>query len=160
MGHQIGEAFRGLVQHSIDNAKNLIANGYENLQLDWESAQIQARKYMPFAQERYPQYVEELVGMAKGANVNYSELTVVNALEGVTSDSLHLTKCTSLAVNQQFTADGHVLLAHNEDWLPDDEPDIYVVHAKPDDEPEFIAMTYGGLLPNVGFNANGIAQCC
>ncbi len=160
IGRQIGEACRDLVQHSIENAKTLIKSGYENLQLDWDGAQIQARKYMPFAQERYPQYVEELIGMAEGANVNYHELTVVNAIEGVTSDSLHLTKCTSLAANQQYTADGHVLVAHNEDWLPDDEPDVYVVHAKPDDEPEFIAMSYGGLLPNVGFNSAGIAQCC
>lgn len=160
MGRQIGEQFRNLIQHSIDNARSIVASDYENLQLDWDGAQIQARKYMPFAQERYPQYVDELVGMAEGANVNYSELTVVNGLEGVTSDSLHLTKCTSLAVNQLYTADGHVLAAHNEDWLPDDEPDIYVVHAKPDDEPEFIAMTYGGLLPNVGFNSEGLAQCC
>lgn len=160
MGRQIGEACRDLVQHSIENAKILIKSGNEDLQLDWEGAQIQARKYMPYAQERYPQYVEELIGMAEGANVSYFELTVVNAIEGVTSDSLHLTKCTSLAVNQQYTADGHVLVAHNEDWLPDDEPDVYVVHAKPNDEPEFIAMTYGGLLPNIGFNSAGIAQCC
>jgi isopenicillin-N N-acyltransferase like protein len=34
------------------------------------------------------------------------------------------------------------------------------VHASPDDEPPWLAMTYGGLLPNIGFNAYGIAQCC
>ncbi len=32
------------------------------------------------------------------------------------------------------------------------------ISAKPQDEPPFLAMTYGGLLPNVGFNAYGIAQ--
>jgi len=51
----------------------------------------------------------------------------------------------------------HVLAAHNEDWVPEDEDDVYVVSAKPTDEPPFLAMTYGGLLCNVGFNANGIA---
>lgn len=160
IGRQIGEACRSFVQHGIENSKNLIQSSHETLQLDWEGAQIQARKYLPYALERYPQYVEELQGIAEGANADYFDLAVVNAIEGVTVDSLHLTKCTSLAVNQQYTADGHVLVAHNEDWLPDDEPDVYLVHAKPDDEPEFIAMSYGGLLPNVGFNAEGIAQCC
>jgi isopenicillin-N N-acyltransferase-like protein len=53
-----------------------------------------------------------------------------------------------------------VLVGHNEDWLPGDEPNTFLVHATPDDEPPFLAMTYGGLLPNIGFNANGIAQCC
>ena len=100
------------------------------------------------------------MGMAEGANVNYTDLAVVNGLEAVTTDALHLTKCTSLAVNEANTSDGHVLVAHNEDWLPDDEPDVYIVQVETDDEPPFVAMSYGGLLPNVGFNASGIAQCC
>jgi len=63
-------------------------------------------------------------------------------------------------VNERNTANKNVLVAHNEDWLPDDEPDVYIIHARPDDEPGFLAMSYGGLLPNVGFNEAGIAQCC
>jgi isopenicillin-N N-acyltransferase-like protein len=65
-----------------------------------------------------------------------------------------------MAVNNLRTTDGHVLMAHNEDWLPEDEPDVYLIHASPDDEPPFLAMTYGALLPNIGFNALGIAQAC
>ncbi len=160
IGQQIGEACRSLIEHSITNARSLVESTYNNLQLTWDGAQIQARKYMPFAQERYPQYVDELLGIAEGANVNYTELAVVNGLEAVTTDALHLTKCTSLGVNETCTADGHVLVAHNEDWLPDDEPDVYIVHMEPNDEPPIVAMSYGGLLPNVGFNAAGIAQCC
>jgi isopenicillin-N N-acyltransferase-like protein len=79
-------------------------------------------------------------------------------MEAVTVDALHLTRCTSFAVNEQRTADGHILAAHTEDWIPEDEDDVFVVLVKPDDEAPFLAMTYGGLLPNVGFNANGIAQ--
>jgi isopenicillin-N N-acyltransferase like protein len=160
VGRQIGEAFRPLIEHSVENARQLVASAYDNLQLTWDSAQIQAKKYMPFAQERYPRYVEEILGMSEGANVNYTDLAVVNGLEAVTTDALHLTKCTSLAVNEVNTSDGHVLVAHNEDWLPDDEPDVYIVQVETDDEPPFVAMSYGGLLPNVGFNAVGIAQCC
>lgn len=160
IGRQIGEAVRTQVQHSIENARNLLDNAYSELQLDWEGAQIQAQKYLLFAKERYPQYIDELSGIAAGADADYSELAVVNALEAVTMDALHLTKCTSMAVNADWTADDHVYVAHNEDWLPDDAPDVYLVRARPDDEPEFLAMTYGGLLPNIGFNSAGIAQCC
>jgi isopenicillin-N N-acyltransferase-like protein len=144
----------------VENAHLLLANAYEDLQLTWDGAQIQARKYLPFAQERYPQYVEEMIGIAEGAGVSFDDVSVVNAMEAVTMDALHLSKCTTLAVNERRTADGHVLIAHNEDWLPEAEADVYVVHVTPDDEPPFIAMNYGGLLPNVGFNAEGIAQCC
>ena len=160
IGQQIGEACAAQVQHSIKNAQALLDKTYDRLELTWAGAQIQARKYMPFAQEHYPQYVEELMGIAEGADVPFDALATTNAMEAVTVDALHLTKCTSFAVNDAHTADGHTLVAHNEDWLPEDEADVYIIHATPDDEPPFLAMTYGGLLPNIGFNAAGIAQCC
>ncbi len=158
MGGQIGEAAREQIRHSVANARVLIDDAYDTLALTWEGAKIQSRKYLPFAEERYPQYVDELRGIAEGANVSFDDAVVLNAMEAVTMDALHLTRCTSFAVNDERTADGHVLAAHNEDWVPDDEGDVLVISAKPDKEPPFLAMTYGGLLPNVGFNAYGIAQ--
>jgi isopenicillin-N N-acyltransferase like protein len=160
MGQQIGEACRPEIIHSIENARRLLEGTYPALHLTWKSARIQARKYLPFVEEQYPQYLDELKGMAEGANVSFDDVAVVNAMEAVTVDALHLTKCTSMAVNQQRTAGGQVLLAHNEDWVPEDEPDLFVISARPDEEPPFLAMTYGALLPNIGFNAHGIAQCC
>src|SRR4030042_485634 len=160
IGRQIGEAYREQIQHHLQNTRELIKSTYGTLELDWPGARMQGRKYIPFAQERYPQYVEEMVGISEGADVEFDDVGVVNALEAVTIDALHLSKCTSMALSETNTADGHVLVAHNEDWIPDDEPDVYLIHAEPDDEPPFLAMTYGALLPNIGFNAFGIAQCC
>ena len=153
MGRQIGEACRKQVQHGIENSRKLVSDAYVQLELTWEGAQIQARKYIPFAQERYQQYVDEMIGIAEGANAAFEDIAVVNSMEAVTSDALHLTRCTSMAINDDRTADGHVLLAHNEDWVPEDEDDVFIVHAKPKSEPPFLAMPYGGLLPNIGFNA-------
>jgi isopenicillin-N N-acyltransferase-like protein len=160
IGHQIGEAVRPIIQHSVESAKMLMQSAEHKLHLTLKGARIQAQKYSPFIQERYPQYFEEIVGLSQGANVLLEDLLVLNAMEAVTSDALHLTKCTSLAVNEARTANQHVLVGHNEDWLPDDEPDVYLVQISADDEPPFLAMTYGGLLPNIGFNVYGIAQCC
>src|SRR4030042_7125627 len=90
IGQQIGSAARDQIQHSIMSARNLIEQTYNTLELDWDGALIQARKYLPFAQERYPQYVEEIIGMAEGAGVTFNDLTVLNAMEAVTIDALHL----------------------------------------------------------------------
>ncbi len=158
MGRQMGEAQRERIHHSVENAKALLQEAYPQLELTWDGAQIQSRKYLPFSEERYPQYVDELRGIAEGANASFDDLLVLNVMEAVTTDALHLTRCTSFAVNEEKTADGHVLAAHNEDWVPEDEDDVYLVHAEPDDEPPFLAMTYGGLLPNIGINAYGIVQ--
>ena len=104
----------------------LIDQSYGTLELTWNGAKIQARKYLPFADEHYSQYVDEMRGIAEGANVSFDDVVVVNAMEAVTMDALHLTRCTSLAVNEERTADGHVLAAHNEDWIPEDENDVIV----------------------------------
>jgi len=160
IGRQIGEACKEQIHHHLNNAHELIETTSESLELTWEGAKMQARKYIPFAQERYPQYVEEMIGISEGAGVDFDDVGVVNALEAVTIDALHLSKCTSMALSDTITADGHILIAHNEDWIPEDEPDVYLIHAEPDDEPPFLAMTYGALLPNIGFNGYGIAQCC
>jgi len=158
MGRQIGEARRAQIQHSIVDARVLLEQSYDQLELTWEGAQIQARKYLPFVEERYPQYLDELRGVAEGSNEAFDDVMALNVMEAMTMDALHLTRCTSFAVNEQRTADGHILAAHTEDWVPEDEDDVYVILARPNDEPPFLAMTYGGLLPNVGFNAYGIAQ--
>lgn len=158
MGRQIGEERRESVRRSIETARELLSDAYEELELTWDAAQIQSRKYLPFAQERYPQYVEEMTGIAEGAGVPFEDVSVLNVMEAVTMDALHLVSCTSMAVNETRTADAHVMVAHNEDWVPEDEDDVYILMAKPDHEPPFMAMNYGGLLPNVGLNAYGIAQ--
>src|SRR5512135_984374 len=121
IGRQIGEAFRAQIQHHLQNTRELIQTTYETLELDWDGARMQGRKYIPFAQERYPEYVEELMGLSEGAGVNFDDVGVVNALEAVTIDALHLSKCTSMAVSETNTLDGHVLIGHNEDWIPEDE---------------------------------------
>jgi isopenicillin-N N-acyltransferase like protein len=160
IGQQYGEACRQQIRHSIETVRKLVGDTTQQLHLTWEGAMIQARKYFPFVEERFPQYVEEIQGIADGAGVLYDEIAAVNVMEAVTMDALHLTKCTSIAICPERSKTGHVLVAHNEDWLPDDEPDLVIIHVSPTDEPPFLAMTYGALLPNIGFNADGIAQCC
>jgi len=160
IGRQIGEACSRQIQHCVENAHVMIDATYDYIGLDWHGATIQSRKYIPFAQERYPQYVDEMMGMAEGAGISFEDMSVLVSMEAVTSDALHLGKCTSMAVNSDRTTDGHVLLAHNEDWTPEEELDVYIVHAEPTNEPPFLAMTYGGYPVAVGINAHGIAQGC
>ncbi len=160
MGRQIGEACRRQVQHSIESGRKLLADAYEQLELTWEGARIRTRQYIRFAKEYRPQYVEEMAGIAEGANASFEDVSVVNVMEALTDDALQLTRCTSVAINDDFTSNGHVLLGHNEDWLPEDEDDVFVIHATPKNECPFLAMTYGCWLPNIGFNAYGIAQLC
>src|SRR4030067_3730568 len=89
IGRQIGEAYREQIQHHLRNTRELIKSTYGTLELDWPGARMQGRKYIPFAQERYPQYVEEMFGLSEGANGDFDDVGVVNALEAATHDALH-----------------------------------------------------------------------
>lgn len=160
VGRQIGEACRNEVQHSIESARKLINALSAELRIDWDLAIIQAKKYLPYVYEYYPRYMEEMIGIAEGSQTSIDDIFTLNAFEGIVMDRLYLSKCTSLAVNQTRTERENVFVAHNEDWFPDDEEDVYLIKAKLNDEPPFLAMNYGGLLPNIGLNAAGIAQCC
>jgi isopenicillin-N N-acyltransferase-like protein len=130
----------------------------EDVGLTWTQAVLQARKYLPFSEEFFPQYVEELHGIAEGAGVDFDDVSTLNCLEAITSDVLHL-RCTSLAAGPEVTESGSgVFVAHNEDWMPLDRPFLYVIHAEANDEPAFLGLAYGALLPNLGFNAAGLAH--
>lgn len=159
IGRQIGEICAEPIRRQLDVYHHVFEIARDELRLSWDDAILQANKYYPFAQEHMPRYVDELDGMAEGAGVNFDDLLVLNCMEAITSDALHL-GCTSFAVAAERSKNGHVLVGHNEDWLPEDEENVLLINAKPDDEPAFLAVTYGGMLPNIGFNAAGIAQCC
>lgn len=159
MGRQIGEAMAPAIHKMLAAYQSHFHVAYDQLEMSWEDAVLQARKYFPFAQEYTSQYVEELEGMAEGSGTDIDDLMVINCAEAILEDRLVL-GCTSLALSSERTADGHVLVGHNEDWLPEDEDNSYLIHATPESEPPFLAITYGGLLPNIGFNAAGIAQAC
>ncbi|HMK07595.1 MAG TPA: C45 family peptidase [Anaerolineales bacterium] len=160
LGYQVGVDRASQVRRMVETYRRLLRDERTELGVeDWSQAVAIARRYLPFIEEGLPQYVEEMRGLAQGAAVAFEDILVLNSIESITADRLHL-GCTSLAVSGRASADGAVLVAHNEDWYPDDMEDVFLVHARPEGEPPFLAVSYGGLLPNIGFNAAGIAQCC
>ncbi|MFN8597373.1 MAG: C45 family peptidase [Anaerolineae bacterium] len=157
IGLTIGRAVPERIAGMIRSYQTLFANlpGFKST---WPQAIVHARQYLPYIEEAMPQYVTELRGMADGSGVPFDELLLCNCFEELTDDML-FEKCTTVALSPDLTDLGHVLLGHTEDWLPVDREWQYVVRVRPDDEPAFISAVYGGLLPNVGFNDNGLAQC-
>ncbi len=160
MGMELGRQRSASIKRMIGNVRQFLDSTYDQIHLSWTDALLQARKYEPFSQEHTPRYLEELRAVAEGAEVEIDEVMVLNCLEAITVDALHLLGCTTLMVNEDHSQNGHVLVAHNEDWIPEDEDEVFLVQAQPEGEPTFLAMTYGALLPNIGFNSAGIAQCC
>ena len=129
MGLQLGRHRKSQIHSMIEMYRRLFVEAASTLGIDsWEEAILHAHKYLPFAEESTPQYVDEMRGIAEGAEVSFDDILVLNCIEAITSDALHL-GCTSLAMGPEVTATGSMLLGHNEDWIPEDLHHVYIVHA-------------------------------
>jgi isopenicillin-N N-acyltransferase-like protein len=152
-GQQQGASARPQIVRALNRYRNVIPKATN---LTWDQALREAQKLLPYGEDAFPQFVEEIRGIAAGASIPFHEVWVLNCYEELTCVRQQVRGCTSLAIRSDHTADGHVLVAHNEDWNSVDLDTIYLVHAEPDDGPAFIGMSYGPLLVNIGFNSEGI----
>jgi isopenicillin-N N-acyltransferase-like protein len=150
-GRQQGDGARAQIAGMLVAYRELLPAASN---MEWGEARRESLKFLPYAEAAYPRFVEELRGISEGAGVEFENVWLLNCYEEVTE--IQPMSCTSLAVRDDRTADGHVLLAHNEDWNVVDRDHVYLVRAEPDDGPAFIGMSYGALLANIGFNEAGI----
>ncbi len=113
--------------------------------------------YVRITQEAAPDVIAELHGMAEGSGVPFETLFVLNASAELVQ-SLGRFECTVAGISGAGTANGHVLLAHNEDASAGWGELAYVIAAEPDAAPAFVAFTYAGLLLHQGVNAAGLGS--
>ncbi|MDH4209664.1 MAG: C45 family autoproteolytic acyltransferase/hydrolase, partial [Anaerolineae bacterium] len=152
-GRQQGEGARPQILRALTLYREILP---QEMKMTWDEGLREARKFLPYSEEAVPHFVEELRGIAEGANVSFEDAWILNCYEGLVYSRQEVWGCTSVAVRGDRTADSHVLLAHNEDWNSVDRDNVYLVRTQPEDRPAFIGVTYGPLLVNIGLNAEGI----
>lgn len=141
IGEAIGEALRKDIAKAMKmHFGRLQARGIKNAPAHVAMLTKTAGKY-------FPDFVEELEGIAAGSNQPLERLFLFSFEEEL-SPGEH---CTTLAVK----AKGTIYFAHNEDWdlnLP-----LYIIKAKPKNKPRFLALAQAGQFPGmVGFNDRGL----
>ncbi len=152
-GRQQGEGAREQILSAVARYRDILPHA---IQTTWEKGLREARKFLPYGEAAFPDFVEELRGIAEGSSVPFEQVWMLNCYEGLAESRHQLWGCTCIAVRDDQTADGNVLLAHNEDWISVDRDNVYLIRTKPDDGPAFLGITYGPLLVNIGLNAEGI----
>lgn len=155
IGLAIGEMFRGKIQEIIADRKHYIKK-YEN--------HIQStRAYVKEAEDVFPQYVDELRGMADGANVGFLDLFFHNTPE-VYDHTLDWDReqaqtedhCT-IAVS--FTEDD-VIVGHNEDWSIESQDELFVLKSTIGST-TVLCLTYASFLmgASASITSHGMTQC-
>lgn len=150
VGQQIGEQCREQIQSMCATLRDELPPG-----VTWEAMLKESRLYLAHSRVVYPQYIEELEGIAEGAQVSFDEVFLTMCEELWESFAWH--GCTDMAARGKATADGTTLIAHTNDLLPKTEALLVILKVQAGDEPEFLGVSVGGIGISAGYNAAKIS---
>jgi isopenicillin-N N-acyltransferase-like protein len=157
VGQVIGQRMKPQIE-------SMVAQMRESLppSVRWEGMVQKAQLCLTYARVIYPQFVEELEGVAEGAASSFDEIFLGMCEElwepaAWHSRGLGTSKgCTDFAARGLATVDGSTLLAHTNDLAPEAERDLVILRVQAGDEPGFLGVSVGGLGISAGFNGAGI----
>jgi len=115
-----------------------------------------AARFQPLFQTHCPHLLEEIQGLAQGAGIPFADALAVN-IRG----ALNATRdggCTAFVVSGRGTADRQILSGQNSDMFPAMIPLAYVLHLQPQDKPEVLMWTFGGMIGYHGINSRGVGH--
>src|SRR3989344_3506055 len=155
VGCEVGEACRADIPELYERNVNYLLN-HTRVGSSGRMHQTAAR-YMAAAERLWPQSVEFLLGLAKGANVNKRMISLTAFTEEISSEFPPAVsdKCSTLVMR---LADGNHLIVHNEDYEPQNFGKMVVFDVTFDGFPRLAGVAYPGqLFAGVSLNAYGVA---
>lgn len=134
--------------------------------LSRREARRRAEAYSNVIQEQNPRYAEEMRGVAEGSRRKIWEIVALNVRyelmyhqfsANARSSSVEVRKpdgCTTIAVLPERSANGHLYLAENWDWVP--EVQGLLLHVREEDT-EILSFTEAGIVGGkIGLNSHGL----
>jgi isopenicillin-N N-acyltransferase-like protein len=112
--------------------------------------------FLPAIQALSPAYVEEIRGLAAGANISFEEALLCQ----VRGEAARIGEggCTAFALTGSATVDGRPLAGQNQDLEPEFAEVAIMLRIKPTDgRPRALIFTFAGQLGYAGMNESGLA---
>ncbi len=152
IGKAVGETFQFEITEAFDRSVEMY------LYIESFIAQDTNKYYYSFldkVQSTYPQYIEELQGMAEGSGLPFKKFMIYSTFSEYAallqnSQVKNLTGCSSVSYFQN----GQFFLAHNEDGSPIFNDIMFIVKAHPVGKPSFISFCYPGMVLGVAPSMN------
>lgn len=140
----------------------------KELSLDAKGVAALVRDYLPVIEAFEPSYIEEMRGIAEGADVPFEDVVLLNARTEIIKLANPAIRarlktpedpdgCTGVVVLPQATTNGRLIHAQNWDWKRECAETAVVLKVRRDDGPDLMTFTEAGALGRCGFNAVGIA---
>ncbi|HEY96026.1 MAG TPA: hypothetical protein G4O15_13930 [Dehalococcoidia bacterium] len=112
--------------------------------------------YLPYTEKYAPEIVEEMRGMADGANVNLQDIIFLNITYEI-SVPFVMNGCTAFAAVGEATTNGELIAGQHFDHVEPWREFMILLRMKPADGPDIMAVTAAGCLGLVGFNSAGVS---
>jgi isopenicillin-N N-acyltransferase-like protein len=112
--------------------------------------------YRAATAEHLPWVLDELEGVAEGAGVDPFAVFAASVVELVSGGAPAPGRCTDLVAMPEVTADGHLLVAHNNDYTAESERDYVAIEWHVPGEPVCFTLGLGPWLA-VGWNDAGLS---
>ncbi len=150
MGYQHGAQARCLVQRYLTWIDRLTGRPRDELCRG-------AMAFLPYIEKLSPAMVEEIRGLADGADISFEEAVLCQAR----SEAAQVREggCTAFALTGAATADGNPLAGQNQDLEPEYADVSILLHVKPTDgRPRALMFTFAGQLGFSGMNEHGVSS--
>lgn len=124
--------------------------------ITWDQIKEKSGEYLPLLKKLMPEQVQEVEGIAAGAEAGLEEIMALNCRYEILRFS-H--ECTSLAVLPEAMEDNRMIVAQNWDYRPFCLENTVLVHITLPDGTRILGLAEAGQLVRNGFNSHGIAIC-
>lgn len=158
-GWQYGEATREQIRLSIDFYREAYVRPSG---LSWEESLDLSRRWIPLIEGYLPGILEEVRGIAEGSNRSFEEILWMNGRAELTKGSPFKEEddvegCTSFAMTDEASGDGHVYTGQNWDWRRGVLDTIVVLRIVQPPKPTVVMQVEAGQIGRQGANSAGIA---
>ncbi|KAI1495994.1 acyl-coenzyme A:6-aminopenicillanic acid acyl-transferase-domain-containing protein [Biscogniauxia marginata] len=137
--------------------------------MSWPDVVQEASRYVGPLEKIAPRYLEEIRGIAKGADLPFLDILALNVRTEITfglfstlnsstrASDVPSDGCTSLG---WLTAKGS-FLCQNWDWMVDQGQNLLVCHVSQPGTgfPDFSMVTEAGIIGKIGLNSKGVGCC-
>jgi len=124
----------------------------------------QCRKLIPVIGDYDADILEELEGVARGAELSLEEIIAVNARYEINfalgiAPRKRPDGCTAAAALPQVTRNGHTILGQNWDWLSRFREMNLILEVAQPGKPVVVTQPEAGVLAHRGMNSAGLGVC-
>lgn len=152
--HQIGLKHGSLAKERI--SKNI--KTYEKLfqeisKISWKEAKRRAEQYISFLNDKAPELVQEMHGIATGAGIDFLDILTMNVRSEISLTN-YSDGCS--AISQKCEYSGNTFISQNWDWIEGLKYGLVILEIKTENSPKILTITEAGIVGKIGFNEAGL----